>query len=178
MKKLITIALLAFMVASVSAQAGKSRSMWLGGRATFETSSEITNIVIAPSWGMMLGDQFGLGATVRFYTGSNSYGIGFDPYVRYYIPVSDQFSFYGDAYLGIQLGDESTNFDGFGIYADLSLGARLGLQYWLTPSWSIAASTTIFGITSKAYEQDTEATTRTRFGINFNSVYFSLFWHF
>jgi hypothetical protein len=172
MKKFLIVctAILASMTLFAQEEQDSPR-MWIGGQVTFGSFSS-RDLTIGPSFGLMFGERIGAGATPTFSTGNNSYMWGFDPYFRYYIPVVDQFSFYGDAYVGIGGGDSSTNIDNVGEYFSFSVGARLGLQYWFTPHWSVAASTRVFDFTT------TDGNGELGAGINFNSVNFSLFFHF
>ena len=149
---------------------GNSTSMWLGGEITFGSMSNL-DLTIGPSWGLMLGDRLGAGVTATFSIGNSVYRWDLEPYLRYYIPVADQFSFYGDAFFGIGGGDNNTNFDG-GYYTTFDFGARVGLQYWLTPAWSVAASTRVLSYSYSDGNGDFGA------GLRFNSVNLSLFFHF
>ena len=165
------MALAMFLVSAVFAQEEESPRMWAGGELTFGSLSA-RQVTIGPSWGMMLTDELGVGASIYFSAGDDSFAWGFDPYARYYIPVVDKFSFYGDAYVGLGGGNNNTAIEGHEGYFSFSVGARVGLQYWFTSSWSIAASTRVLDFTLLDGDASFGG------GLNANSVNFSLFWHF
>ena len=156
--------------AASSNKVNSSPIMWLGGEVTFGSMSNL-DFTIGPNFGLMINNAMGVGGIVSFSSGNNAYAWAIEPYFRYYIPVVDQFSFYGDAFFGIGGGDNSTNTDG-GDYNSLDFGARAGLQYWFTPRWSIAASTNVLTYTS------TNNNGEFGLGVNFSSVSFSFFFHF
>ncbi len=85
--------------------------MWLGGKVTFGSMSN-RDVTIGPGFGVMLGEKIGIGTSVPFSIGNDGYSWGLEPYFRFYIPVVDQFSFYGDAFMGIGGGDNNTALDG------------------------------------------------------------------
>ena len=178
MQKLLTIAMALFMVSAVMAQdeqeskssSGDSPSMWLGGEITFGSMSDL-DFTFGPSFGLMLGERIGAGATLLFSSGNNANRWGLEPYIRYYIPVADQFSFYGDGFLGVGGGDNATDVDG-GDYNTLDFGARIGLQYWFTPQWSLSASTDVLSYRSR------NSNGEFGMGANFNMVNFAFFYHF
>ena len=179
MKKLLAFLAALFLVAGVLAQdeqektsgnEGDTPTMWLGGEVTFGSMSNL-DFTFGPSYGIMVGENIAVGATLIFSSGNNAYEWGLEPYFRYYLPVVDQFSFYGDAFLGIGGGDNATDLDG-GDYNTLDFGARVGLQYWFVPRWSVAASTNILTYTSTNNNGEFGA------GVSFNTVHFSLFFHF
>ena len=171
MKKLMAFALGLLLVTGVSAQnEQKSPRMWLGGKVTVGSMSSM-DVTFGPGFGLMISEKMGLGGSMLFSIGNNAYEWGFEPYFRFYIPVVDQFSFYGDGFVGISGGDVNTEIDA-GDYFTFDVGARAGLQYWFTPSWSVAASTNIITFST------TDGNRKFGAGISFNSVYFSLFFHF
>jgi len=149
---------------------GNKPTMWLGGEVTFGSMSS-RDFTFGPDFGLMVGQNIGVGSMLMFSSGNSSFAWGLEPYFRYYMPVTDQFSFYGDAFIGIGGGDYDTNNDG-GNYSTLDFGARVGLQYWLTPKWSVAASTNILTYNSTDNNGEFGA------GISFNSVWLSLYFHF
>ncbi len=91
MQKLLTIAMALFMVAAVMAQdeqeskssSGDSPSMWLGGEITFGSMSDL-DFTFGPSFGLMLGERIGAGATLLFSSGNNANRWGLEPYIRYH----------------------------------------------------------------------------------------------
>ncbi|TFH19805.1 MAG: hypothetical protein E4H10_17385 [Bacteroidia bacterium] len=177
MKRLLTLAFSILLVCGVAAQneqktnnSGDSRTMWLGGQVAFGSMSNL-DLTIGPNFGIMVGERIGVGGALIFSSGNNAFEWGIEPYFRYYIPIVDRFSFYGDAFVGVGGGDNNTNIDG-GDYFNYSLGARLGLQYWFSPSWSVAASNNVFSYES--IDGDGELGV----GLIFSSVNLSLFWHF
>ena len=179
MKKIITFTLGLLLVTAAFAQdeqeksssnSGDSPSMWLGGEVTFGNMSG-RDFTIGPHFGIMINDNMGIGGTLIFSSGNNSNAWSIEPYFRYYIPVVDKFSFYGDAFVGIGGGDNNTSADG-GEYNILDFGARVGLQYWFTPKWSIASSTNVLVYNSTDGNGDFGA------GLSFNSLKFSFFFHF
>ena len=179
MKKLLAFTVALAIMAGVVAQdeqektsvnEGDKPTMWLGGEVTFGSMSNL-DFTFGPSYGLMLSENIAVGAALVFSSGDNAYEWGLEPYFRYYLPVVDQFSFYGDAFLGIGGGDNATNLDG-GDYSTLDFGARVGLQYWFVPSWSVAASTNVLTYTSTNNNGEFGA------GVSFNTVHFSLFFHF
>ena len=179
MKKLLAVTMALMMAAGVLAQdEQENRSsnqdgkpdMWLGGSVTFGSMSSL-DFTFGPNFGLLITDNMGVGASLLFSSGNSAYAWGFEPYFRYYLPVADQFSFYGDAFFGIGGGDNNTNFDG-GDYNTLDFGIRAGLQYWFVPRWSVAASTNILNYSSTNNEGEFGA------GVNFSSINFALFFHF
>jgi len=179
MKKLVAFALGLFMVAVVLAQEGQDEGnrnkaerpgMWLGGQVAFGSMSSL-DFTFGPNFGLMIGEHAGVGATLLFSSGDNAFEWGLEPYFRYYLPVIDQFSFYGEAFFGVGGGDNATNLDG-GDYNTLDFGARAGLQFWVVPRWSLAASSNIFMYNSTNNNGEFGA------GLNLNTVRFSLFFHF
>ncbi len=179
MKKLMAITLALFIAAGILAQnetgdtgnrQGNKPDMWLGGAVTFGSMSNL-DFTFGPNFGLMVGNNIGVGASLLFSSGNSAYSWDFEPYFRYYLPVADQFSFYGDAFFGIGGGDMNTNLDG-GDYNTLDFGVRAGLQYWFVPRWSVAASTNILTYNSTDNEGEFGA------GVNFNSINFALFFHF
>jgi len=178
MKKFLALTMVLFLVAGAAAQdeqenenGNKNRpAMWLGGEVTFGSMSDL-DFTFGPNFGLMINDNMGVGAALVFSSGDNAYEWGLEPYFRYYLPVADQFSFYGDGFIGFGGGDTDTDFDG-GDYNYFDFGVRVGLQYWFVPSWSIAASTNILTYNSTDNEGEFGA------GVNFNTVQFSLFFHF
>lgn len=175
MKKLLAMIIALCLVTGMAAQdeqgaKGDSHTMWLGGKVTFGSMSN-RDVTIGPGFGVMLGEKIGIGTSVLFSIGNDGYSWGLEPYFRFYIPVVDQFSFYGDAFMGIGGGDNNTALDG-GYYSTFDFGARAGLQYWFTPRWSVAASTNIVTYSRNNGSGEFGA------GVSFNSVIFSLFFHF
>ncbi|MEN8158253.1 MAG: outer membrane beta-barrel protein [Bacteroidota bacterium] len=176
MKKLFAFAFSLLLAMTVVAQdeqkssSGDSPSMWIGGEVTFGNMSA-RDFTIGPSFGIMLNDQMGVGGTVTFSSGGNSNAWNLEPYFRYYIPIVDQFSFYGDGFIGIGGGDTNTGIDG-GEYSTMDFGARVGLQYWFTPRWSVAASSNVLVYNSQDGNGDFGA------GLDFSAVNFSFFFHF
>ena len=155
---------------SSSSSSGNSPNMWLGGAALFGNMSN-RDFTIAPVFGIMINDKMGVGGTLVYSSGNNSNAWGIEPCFRYYIPIVEKFSFYGDAYIGIGGGDNDTSVDA-GEFNTLDFGARIGLQYWLAPRWSLAASNNVFNYSSINGNGDFGV------GVNFNSVNFSFFFHF
>lgn len=181
MKKILAVTLALFFAAGVIAQDEqeqenennneKSRpAMWLGGEVTFGSMSDY-DFTFGPSFGLMFAERMGAGATLLFSSGNNAYEWGLEPYFRYYLPVVEQFSFFGDGFIGFGGGDYDTDTDG-GDYNYFNFGVRAGLQYWFVPSWSVAASTNILEYSSTNNDGEFGA------GLSFNAIQFSLFFHF
>lgn len=178
MKKILTCILGCLLVTLAVAQneqentgsSGKSPKMWLGGKVTFGNMSS-RDFTLGPSFGIMINDKTGVGGMLMFSSGNNSNAWNIEPFFRYYIPVVENFSFYGDAYIGIGGGDNNTSADG-GEFNTLDFGARAGIQYWFTPRWSVAASSNIFRYNSIDSNGDFGA------GVDFSSVNFSFFFYF
>lgn len=171
MKRLLAFSLGLLLVAGVAAQdEQKSPRMWLGGEVTFGSMSSM-DFTLGPGFGFLISDRMGLGGSLLFSVERNAYKGGFEPFFRYYIPVAEQFSFYGDAFVGINGGDNNTEFDG-GNYFTFSAGTRAGLQCWFTRRWSVAASTNIIKFSI------TDGNASFGGGVSFNSVVFALFFHF
>lgn len=179
MKKLLVFAmalLFGLTVLAQNEQANESKSnekdltMWLGGEVTFGSMSDL-DFTFGPSFGILLAKNMAVGGTLLFSSGNSAYEWGLEPYFRYYLPVADQFSFYGDAFFGFGGGDNDTDFDG-GDYTYLDFGIRAGLQYWFVPRWSVAASTNILNYNSVNNDGEFGA------GVSFNSVSLALFFHF
>lgn len=181
MKKLLAISVALLLGVAVHAQdeqeqekesttKGDRPSMWVGGEITFGSMSDL-DFTFGPSFGITVAKNMAVGGTLLFSSGNNAYEWGLEPYFRYYLPVADQFSFFGDAFIGFGGGDNATDQDG-GDYNYFDFGIRAGLQYWFVPSWSVAASTNILEYTSTNSDGEFGA------GVSFNSIQFSLFYHF
>ena len=176
MKKLLVTALTLFIITGAFAQdeavntSTQYPQMWLGGEVNFGSMSN-RDFTFGPHFGIMLAESMGVGGTVMFSSGNNSNAWHIEPYFRYYIPVVEKFSFFGDAFIGIGGGDNNTGADG-GEYNTLNFGARAGLQFWFTPRWSIAASNNVI-----IYES-TDGDGEFGVGVNFSAVNFSFFFHF
>lgn len=181
MKKSIAFIISLFLITGALAQnqpeqetesstRGDRPAMWVGGEVTFGSMSDL-DFTFGPSFGLLFAEKMGAGAALIFSSGNSAYEWGLEPYFRYYLPVADQFSFYGDAFVGFGGGDNNTDADG-GDYNYFDFGVRAGLQYWFVPGWSIAASTNILEYTSINNDGEFGA------GVSFNSIQFSLFFHF
>jgi hypothetical protein len=179
MKKLLVFTMAIFIMATVVAQdepeqtnevKEDSPTMWVGGEVAFGSMSDL-DFTFGPSFGIMVAKNMAVGGTLLFSSGNSAYEWGLEPYFRYYLPVADRFSFYGDAFFGFGGGDNDTDFDG-GDYNYLDFGVRAGLQYWFVPSWSVAASTNIIHYYSQNNDGEFGA------GVSFNTVSLSLFFHF
>lgn len=179
MKKLMVFAMALLFGTAVLAQdeqviesdsKEKDHTMWLGGEVTFGSMSNL-DFTLGPSFGIMVAKNMGVGGTLLFSSGNSAYEWGLEPYFRYYLPVADQFSFFGDAFFGVGGGDNDTDFDG-GDYNWLDFGVRAGLQYWFVPKWSVAASSNILTYTSTNNDGEFGA------GVSFNTINFALFFHF
>lgn len=158
MKKLLSIAIALILSAGLMAQEEEeSNRFWLGGGFGVGTLSFAGEWDISPSFGLMFGERFGAGIDVGF--GDNNYWM-ISPYARYYLPVTDKFAFYGDAFL------EFSDAVSFGF------GARAGAQFWFTPKWSMAASTGLLAIESDGN------TTDFGLGADLSLALFSMFFHF
>lgn len=174
MKRILVVSMSLFFMAVVMGQDSdfeddKSRGMWLGGEVGFGTMAQGgSDFTLGPSFGLMLGDRLGAGITAVLSTGNNTTSWSLDPYARYYVPVIDNFFFYGDGFVSI--GGSSTDGNG---EAYFGLGARIGAQYWFTPSWSMAASSNVF-----TYYSDASNHAGVGLGLNMNALSFSMFWHF
>ena len=183
MKKLLFIAMTFIFIANVQAQDsdnapkthdhGHGNGMWIGGGVGFGSLAGQYDYTIAPSWGMMLNDNMGVGIAVEYSGGNDMSNLALEPYFRYYIPVTDNFKFYGDAFVGYSNNDPNTNVDDDNI-DDVNLGVKAGLQYWFTPKWSVAASTKVLKFDTDDGNGDSEFGA----GVNFNEVNLSLFFHF
>ena len=148
------------------------KGMWIGGAVGFGSKADHDgDYTFAPSWGMMFKDNMGFGASLNFTGGNNISYVAFSPYFRYYKPVTQNFSFYGDGYIRIGSYDYDTS-DDFDGASTFDFGARLGLQYWFSPRWSVAASTNVLQYNS--VEGDGEF----GLGLDFRSVNFALLFHF
>jgi hypothetical protein len=179
MKKLLVLTLALFFAAGLLAQDEPeqtnqnnedSPTMWVGGEITFGSMSDL-DFTFGPSFGILVAKNMAVGGTLLFSSGNSAYEWGLEPYFRYYLPVADQFSFFGDAFFGFGGGDNSTDTDG-GNYTYLDFGVRAGLQYWFVPRWSMAASTNILSYTSTNNDGEFGA------GVSFNTINFALFFHF
>jgi hypothetical protein len=179
MKKLLAIVLVFLFALGAIAQEDAQNTdnsnkddynMWLGGEVTFGAMSDL-DFTFGPHFGIMVAKNMAVGGTLLFSSGNSAYEWGLEPYFRYYLPVSDRFSFYGDAYFGFGGGDTNTDID-TGDYNWLDFGVRAGLQFWFNSRWSMAASTDILNYSSYNNEGEFGA------GVNFNTVSFALFFHF
>ena len=179
MKKLVVISMALLLALAVLAQdeqeqinknKGDTPTMWVGGEVTFGSMSNL-DFTFGPNFGIMVAKNMAVGGTLLFSSGNRAYEWGLEPYFRYYLPVADQFSFYGDAYFGFGGGDNDTDFDG-GDYNYFDFGVRAGLQYWFVPKWSVAASTNLLNYSSVNNDGEFGA------GVSFNTVNLSLFFHF
>ena len=179
MKRLLLISFGVLIAAALMAQeetltenqnSNADYRMWVGGEVTFGAMSDL-DFTFGPSFGITVANNMAVGGTLLFSSGNSAYEWGLEPYFRYYLPVSEQFSFYGDAYFGFGGGDNNTDFQG-GDYNYLDFGVRAGLQYWFVPRWSMAASTDILNYSSVNNDGEFGA------GVSFNTIQFSLFFHF
>ena len=179
MKKLLVLTMALFIAAGLmaqdeQAQTGETKedspTMWIGGEVTFGSMSDL-DFTFGPNFGIMVANNMAVGGTLLFSSGNSAYEWGLEPYFRYYLPVADQFSFYGDAFFGFGGGDNNTDFDG-GDYNYLDFGIRAGLQYWFVPRWSVAASTDILNYSSINNDGEFGG------GVSFNTVNLALFFHF
>ncbi len=173
MKKLLFIALTLMIFVEIQAQEkSSSPTMWIGGEVTYGSLSDL-DYTVGPSWGMMLNENMGIGVTAIYSGGDNASAWSVEPYFRYYIPVVDKFSFYGDGFIGFGGGDNDIEDEDKGDYSSTNLGVKAGLQYWFTPKWSLAASTSIL-----EYSQKDDKDGEFGIGASFNTVNFSFFFHF
>lgn len=179
MKKLLTFALAAIFALTVNALNGQevnnnqnsaTPGKWIGGGITFGNLSG-RDFTIAPEFGMLFKDNMGIGGRIYLSSGDNSSAWNVQPYFRYYIPITDKVSFYGDAFIGIGGGDRSTGIDG-GEYSTLDFGVRAGIQYWFAQRWSITASNNVLVYNS------TDGSGDFGMGIDFNSFNLAFFYHF
>jgi hypothetical protein len=171
MKKLfVLVAGLLIGVTLFSQETNYTPTMWLGGEITFGALSG-RDVTLGPSFGLMITDQIGAGATLLYSTGNNSNEWGLELYGRYYLPIAEQFYFFGDAFLLFGGGDPNTTVDN-NEYNRFDLGARIGLQYWFTPQWSMAASNNLLLYESRDGNGEFGA------GVNFSTLNFSFFFHF
>ncbi len=179
MKKLLIFTMALFFAVGLIAQDEQeqttddkenSPTMWVGGEVTFGSMSDL-DFTFGPSFGIMVAKNMAVGGTLLFSSGNSAYEWGLEPYFRYYLPVADQFSFFGDAFFGFGGGDNSTETDG-GNYNYFDFGVRAGLQYWFVPKWSVAASTNILQYSSVNNDGEFGA------GVSFNTVNLALFFHF
>lgn len=179
MKKLVLIigAMLLMINVQAQDQTNKqkgSHGMWIGGSAGFGSlASSGYDYTIAPSWGMTFNENMGFGITVEYSGGNDKTKLALEPYFRYYIPVVENFKFYGDAFLGYSSWDNDTT-DDKGSSNDVNIGVKAGLQYWFTPKWSVAASTNVLQYNTDNGNGEGEL----GLGLNFNTVNLSLFFHF
>ena len=182
MKRLLLIVGSLLLMINVQAQDapkthdhGHGHGMWIGGSVGFGSLANSSyDYTIAPSWGMMFNDNMGFGLSLGYSGGNDKTRLDLTPYFRYYIPVTDNFKFYGDGFVGYSSWDNDTTDDNKGDGDDLNLGVKAGLQFWFTPKWSIAASTNILQYDTDNGEGDGEF----GIGMDFNAVNFSLFFHF
>ncbi|MCK4921863.1 MAG: hypothetical protein KAS71_12510 [Bacteroidales bacterium] len=179
MKKILTFALSLLFVTTIVAQNGQeprnnqssdSPRMWIGGGVAFGNLSS-RDFTVAPNFGMLIKDNIGFGGTIFLSSGNNSSAWDLQPYIRYYIPVDDRISFFGDGFVGIGGGDIITGVDG-GEYSTLDFGARAGIQYWFTQRWSMTASNNVLVYNSIDGAGDFGM------GLDFSSLNFSFFFHF
>jgi len=125
----------------------------------------------------MFNDNMGFGLSLGYSGGNDKTRLDLTPYFRYYIPVTDNFKFYGDGFVGYSSWDDDTTNDDDKHEGDnVNLGVKAGLQYWFTPKWSIAASTNVLQYDTKDRKDNGDGDFG--IGIDFNTVNFSLFFHF
>jgi len=180
MKKLVLLMTFALITLCVHAQQKESKNMWIGGSLGFSSGeSDETNVSsynIGPEWGMMLNDDFGAG--VKLTIRGDDYGSGTDnlwiinPYVRYYKGISDNFKFFAEGSLLVGGGDNRSIF---------GIGARPGVQYWLTSRWSMASTLGFLGYRKVTHEKDTpHEFDDKKFGLDLDmsTLDFSLYYHF
>ncbi len=151
---------------------GGGMGMWLGGTVGFVGD----NYTIGPSWGMMIGEVMGVGLNTMFSGGGNTDSWELEPYFRYYHGITDNFKFFGDA--AISFGGTTTETGGTEVKSSsFGINVRPGIQYWITPRWSLASTIGEIGYNqTKVEDQDADGD----FGltIDFASINFSFFWHF
>jgi hypothetical protein len=109
MKKILSLCLLAVVLA-FSASAQTSKSTWLiGGSASFQSSNGSSALILNPNAGVFIKDKLALGAEGLLTTsgGFTSWAIG--PYLRKYFAPTEKGSLFGQA--GIAAGGYSNTSD-------------------------------------------------------------------
>ncbi|MEN8137567.1 MAG: outer membrane beta-barrel protein [Bacteroidota bacterium] len=188
MKKLFLIAFGLVIMSGAQAQedqktqqsntSSNSTTMWLGGGINYTSTNGDGIFTLAPSFGMMINENMAIGGTLQLSGGSNTSGWALIPYFRYYMPVTDKFSLYGDAYIAIAGGDNDTTDDNFGSYSAWGIGVSPGVQYWFTPQWSISTTVGRVGYQSSKFENQNDPDTKFNLNVDFTAINFSLLYHF
>lgn len=198
MKKLHLLFIGALMAGTTMAQEGPK--MFAGGSLGFENTSvkddnSISNFSFTPTWAYMFKPNMGAGININFNTSTekwensdekiNDNVWNFEPFFRYYLPVTDNFKFFGDAAISFGGGKTTTTNDQGeereSKSSNFGINILPGAQYWFTPKWSMAANVGRLGYNSTTKNKgDNNESVTNNFGfkVDFTSVKFGLYYHF
>lgn len=219
MKKSVFILLAVLATAGLKAQdaasaAGTTKKMWLSGNVGFGTDNQkdgpsSSNWNFGPSFGFFLNDKMaiglgvGLGGTKQvqdivispdtYERTQKSMGWQVAPFFRYYFAGAGNFRFFGDLYVAIGGGKNTTEQTTPGFtttevkYGTFGAGLRPGVQYWFNNKWSMASSIGILSFDSRtdnkggkdAAGKSTEVkTSQLNLNLNFSALNFAFYFHF
>jgi hypothetical protein len=222
MKKSVFILLAVLATAGLKAQdapisastAGTTKKMWLSGNAGFGADNEkdgpsSSNWNFGPSFGYFLNDKMAIGLGVglnggktvqEFNVGTTIYertdksmGWQVAPFFRYYFAGTGNFRFFGDLYVAIGGGNNTTEQTTPGFttaevkYGTFGAGLRPGVQYWFNNNWSMASSIGILSFDSRtddkggkdAAGKSTEVkSSQLNLNANFAALNFAFYFHF
>ena len=172
--------------------------MWLGGTVNYTAESDDgdndeTSLMIGPSVGYNINKSLAVGLGIGFQSSesndlaSRRFEVG--PFVRYYKSLSDVFSVYGALNIGFGSGSDEVMVGTIGTETeddDYSFfGAEIspGVQFWMNKRWSINAELGLLGYSTHNDKEDDVTpedfkSNEFYFGIDMNSISFSLNYHF
>ncbi len=185
MKKIVLSLLCVVCLSSMATLKAQDNKMWVGGAISFGSTDDgapdrLMEWEFSPQWGMMFNEN--LGAGVELSIGGWKRGDADDirwmvmPYARYYMAVTDNFKFFGDALIGFGGNTAATSETAFRV------GVRPGFQYWFAPKWSMAATFGFLGYDK--YEMKNPAGdvegSENGFGLDLDmsDINFGLYFHF
>lgn len=185
MKKILLTLLCVVCLTSAATLKAQDNKMWVGGAIGFTSTDfggddNLSGWKFAPQWGMMLSDKWGAGVELSLSGWSvgdadaNAWKVV--PYARYYMDITDNFKFFGDALVGF--GGNSD--DGTSLIA----GVRPGFQYWFSPKFSMATTFGFLGYDQEEVQETVDGVVQTSetssFGLTLDAtaVNFGLYFHF
>jgi uncharacterized protein YfiM (DUF2279 family) len=184
MKNLKLLSLFAFLLITLSVKAQDNSSeeslhthpMWIGGGFGLNSlADQGFEHTIKPNFGLMVGEKIGAGIELIYSGGNNASSLTLLPYFRYYMHITRNFSFFGDAFLSYTSFDNDTT-DNNDPSKFMGIGARAGIQYWFTSRWSVAAASNLVQFTSSNINGNKD--TDFGLGVDFTDISLSFFFHF
>jgi uncharacterized protein YfiM (DUF2279 family) len=182
MKKTFLIAFALLISISINAQDNSSEEslhihpMWIGGGIGLNSlADQGFEHTIKPNFGLMVGEKIGVGIEANISGGNDMSALSLSPYFRYYMHITRNFSFFGDAFLSYTSFDNDTT-DNVDPSKIMGVGARAGIQYWFTSRWSVAASSNLLQYVST--DNNGNKDSEVGIGVDFTDISLSFFFHF